>query len=408
MSNTSSSFTVKANENDVMDGINSIINMFETIDQPVFPRNIMCASYNGFFPVYDLKQMYNVFKRSNFQDCRISAYPSVNENSMLIPNLSLLDIDYDDDQVNSNGIIYADQLNKTKVNKILKRLQLKFGIQNFMIMRTGNGRHILIPFLFDTPFEYVQEMRDILPYLISRSHRKINNIMSESFLPFAKNYLSNNQADKGNYPNFASIFLRVPGSINMKMKFGVAEIVQMEYEWSYDKDSIASFGDLHPSTKLFYDFMHYMRLVAGRQLERKYRFKPRTVNRGSIYKSIEFLHDIAISDYRKRVLWLILAPYAVNVRKMRSENAFIWIKQWANKCNQTYPFEPGYNIDQKIDYYITLAEGNGHFPLSLDNLKPDEWQMKAEGKISLSEFIFSKMGNTSVLYDASKGGYQKV
>lgn len=52
--------------------------------------------------------MYNVFKRSNFQDCRISAYPPVSENSMFIPNLLLLDIDYEDKQVRTNGIIYAN------------------------------------------------------------------------------------------------------------------------------------------------------------------------------------------------------------------------------------------------------------------------------------------------------------
>lgn len=81
-----------------------------------------------------------------------------------------------------------------------------------MVVRTGNGRHILIPFLFDCPFEFLDEMRYIMPFLLSKSHRKMNNIMSENFLPFAKKYLSNNQADKGNYPTLSSVFLRVPGS----------------------------------------------------------------------------------------------------------------------------------------------------------------------------------------------------
>jgi hypothetical protein len=405
MSSTNS-VEIKANEGVVIDGINSLINMIELIGQPFFPRNIMCAAYNGFFPVYDLKQIYNVFKRSNFQDCRISAYPPVTENSMFTPNLLLLDIDYDNDQVKENGLMYASQLNKTKVNKILKRLQVKFNIHNFMVMRTGNGRHILIPFLFDTPFEHIKEMNEILPFLISKSHRKRNNIISESFLPFAKKYLSNNQADQGNYPNFASVFLRVPGTINMKMKYGVADIVQIEHEWSYDKNSIVSFGDLYPSTKLFFKFLTHMRIVGDRQFYRKkkYGFWPRI---GSIHRWIETVHDIPISDCRKRILWLILAPYAINVRKMTSENAFIWIKQWADKCNEKYPFEPYYNIDQKIDYYITLAEGNGHKPIGLDKVHSDELRLRVEGNISLWEFLSSKMEH-SVLYDESKGGWQKV
>jgi hypothetical protein len=132
-----------------------------------------------------------------------------------------------------------------------------------MVMKTGNGRHILIPFLFDEPFERIQEMNEILPFLISKSYQKMNNVISEIFLQFAKKYLSNNQADQGNYPNFSSIFLRVPGSVNIKMKYGVADIVQIEHEWIFEKDSIVTFGDLHPSTKLFYDFMTHMRLIAG-------------------------------------------------------------------------------------------------------------------------------------------------
>ncbi len=392
MSNT---LTLKANENDVMDGINSIINMIELIGQPFFPRNIMCAAYTGFFPVYDLPQMYNVFKRSNFQDCRISAYPPVSENSMFIPNLLLLDIDYEDKQVRTNEIIYANQLNKTKVNKILKRLQVKFGIKNFMVVRTGNGRHILIPFLFDCPFEFLDEMRYIMPFLLSKSHRKMNNIMSENFLPFAKKYLSNNQADKGNYPTFSSVFLRVPGSINMKLKYGVPEIVQLEHEWSYEPESIVNFGDLHPETPLFHDFMHHMRIIAGNQYyrKRKYGFKPLG---SSIYKLIEYVHETPISDCRKRVLWLLLAPYAINVRKMTSENAFIWIKQWADRCNKAYPFESGFDIDRKIDYYITVAEGNGHMPINLDRLNSDDWRMTTEGNITLLEFICSKLPHSTL------------
>ena len=73
MSNTSSSFTLRANEDEVIDGINSILNMLENIGQPLFPRRIMTVSYNGAFTIDSLTHMYDAFKRANFQDCRISA-----------------------------------------------------------------------------------------------------------------------------------------------------------------------------------------------------------------------------------------------------------------------------------------------------------------------------------------------
>ena len=264
-----------------------------------------------------------------------------------------------------------------------------------MVVRTGNGRHILIPFMFDCPFEEIGEFKEIMNFLISKSPRHKNNIMSENFLSFAKKYLSRNQADKGNYPTFSSVFLRVPGSINMKMKYGVPQIVETEIEWSYEENSTVGFGDLHPDTPLFYDFMHHMRIVAGRQLYRKQKYGFRAPG-SSIYKLIEYVHDTPISDCRKRILWLVLAPYAVNVRKMTSVNAFIWIKQWADKCHKAYPFEPGFNIDQKIDYYVALAEQNGHLPLNLDRLNTDDWRMKTEGNISVLDFIKSKLPSSSL------------
>ena len=254
--------TVRPVEEKVIDGINSLVSMFEIIGQPVFPRNIMTAEYSGFFTVNDIGQLFDAFERAGFKDCRISAYPPVKEDSMLVPNLLLLDLDYDHRLICNNNKENSDRMLKTKVNKILKKLQLTYNINNFMVMHTGNGRHILIPFLFDTPFEYVEEFSTYLPLMVSKNKKNANNIISEEFLPFAKKHLSNNQADIGNHPNFASMFLRVPGTINMKMKYGTMEIVRIEYEWSYESDTIPSFGDLHPDTDLFYDFMHHLALVA--------------------------------------------------------------------------------------------------------------------------------------------------
>lgn len=204
------------NQDTIIDGINSLLSMFKVIGQKPFPRNVMTANYDGYFLVNDIEHMYNVFEDAKFKDCRISAYPPVTENSILIPNILLLDIDYDDSLVLNNGREYGDKVNKTKVNKILKQLQTKFNITNFMVMHTGNGRQILIPFMFDSPFEEIAEFRKYLPYMLSRNKKNENNAVSEAFLPFAKKYLSNNQADPGNYPNFKSMFLRVPGTINAK------------------------------------------------------------------------------------------------------------------------------------------------------------------------------------------------
>ena len=388
--------TVRPVEEKVIDGINSLVSMFEIIGQPVFPRNIMTAEYSGFFTVNDIGQLFDAFERAGFKDCRISAYPPIKEDSMLIPNLLLLDLDYDHRLICNNNKENADRMLKTKVNKILKKLQLTYNINNFMVMHTGNGRHILIPFLFDTPFEYVEEFSTYLPLMVSKNKKNANNVISEEFLPFAKKHLSNNQADIGNHPNFASMFLRLPGSINIKMKYGTMEIVKIEHEWSYESDTIPSFGDLHPDTDLFYDFMHHLASVAGNH-QTKNRFMgatngtTRRKNTSRYYNWIEVLWNTGVSDCRKRIIWLILTPYAINVKKMSHQDAFIWIKQWTDRCNSITKFDPNYNIDERIDYYLKFAKDTRYFPPSFEKLSTYQWKLN-EG-IYLTNLIKNKMNS---------------
>ncbi|MGH9975326.1 MAG: DNA primase noncatalytic subunit PriX [Nitrososphaeraceae archaeon] len=389
--------TIHIDKDKVIDGINSLLSMVEIIGQPVFPRNIMTADYGGFFTVRDIGQLFDAFERANFKDCRISAYPPFNENNLLIPNLLLLDLDYDHRLIIDSSKEYEDQILRTKVNKILKRLQLTYNINNFMVMHTGNGRHILIPFLFDTPFEYIEEFSPYLPIMTSKNKKKnANNIISEEFLPFAKKYLSSNQADLGNHPNFASMFLRVPGTINMKMKYGTIEIVKIEHEWSYERDTIPGFGDLHQNTDLFYDFMHHLALIAGNQQTRN-RFvrvtnsttTKKKYNRHT-YSWIEVLWDTSVSDCRKRIIWLIFTPYAINVKKMLHKDAFTWVKHWTDRCHSIVAFDPNYEVDEKIEYYLNVATDTGYLPPSFEKLATYQW--KLNGGIDLYNLIRNKMG----------------
>ena len=82
--NIDSAATIHPDKNRVIDGINSLASMFEIIGQPVFPRNIMTAEYNGFFTVNDIGGLFDAFKRASFKDCRISAYPPVGLPSLVV------------------------------------------------------------------------------------------------------------------------------------------------------------------------------------------------------------------------------------------------------------------------------------------------------------------------------------
>ena len=198
--------------------------------------------------------MFEAFERARFKDCRISAYPPIKVGLMQIPNILLLDIDLDYKTVMEKTKADAKLALKHKANRLLKSLQIKYNISNFMVMWTGNGYHILVPFDFDRPFEHLQEFAKYLLQLPS------NTSISEQFLYFAKRHLSDNIADAANIPNFASMFLRVPGTINTKTKYGASmEIVRIEHKWDpNNKCSIPTFACLHSSTDLMYEFMGHL------------------------------------------------------------------------------------------------------------------------------------------------------
>ena len=96
------------------------------------------------------------------------------------------------------------------MNRIHAKFERAYNIINFMVLWTGYGRHIVIPFGFERSFEHLTEFSGYLDIF----HSPFS--ISEEFLLFAKIFLSGNQADPNNYPNFSSTFIRVPGTVKTK------------------------------------------------------------------------------------------------------------------------------------------------------------------------------------------------
>ena len=65
---------------------------------------------------------------------------------------------------------------------------------------------------------------------------------------------------------------------------------------------------------------------------------------------IEKLLQTPLNDYRKFVIWSILSPYLINIRKCSVEEASNLIKNWLDKCNKLRPldFNPNYAIKNNI------------------------------------------------------------
>src|ERR671939_259428 len=57
----------------VQDGLDFILNHFQ---EPLFPRKIMTKKLGYQIEVFNKEEILEYFKESNYEDCRINAYPS--------------------------------------------------------------------------------------------------------------------------------------------------------------------------------------------------------------------------------------------------------------------------------------------------------------------------------------------
>ena len=60
----------------VEDGLDFILNHFQ---EPLFPRKIMTKQLGYQVEVFNKEETLEYFKTSNYEDCRINAYPSFTE-----------------------------------------------------------------------------------------------------------------------------------------------------------------------------------------------------------------------------------------------------------------------------------------------------------------------------------------
>ena len=188
--------TVQNNQNReeiVKEDIEFLLSHFEG-RQRLFPRKMSTFASNGKqFIVYNKEQILDACIKSNFRDCRLNAYPVLEDDIMQAPNIIFIDLD-----LNSN----LNQLNKY-LKRTLKTIKQKLNGFEPTVLWSGNGYHIYIV-LDIRPLELIEELRE----LYDKS--------SEQFLKFAESIFTNNKGDSNHNPSFKSCLLRIPGLVNSK------------------------------------------------------------------------------------------------------------------------------------------------------------------------------------------------
>src|SRR5215211_4476800 len=86
--------TVIDNQEEIVkDGIEFLLSHFEG-RQRLFPRKMSTFASNGKqFTVCNKEQILNACIKSNFKDCRLNAYPVLEDGVLQAPNLIFVDLD---------------------------------------------------------------------------------------------------------------------------------------------------------------------------------------------------------------------------------------------------------------------------------------------------------------------------
>jgi non-catalytic primase subunit PriX-like protein len=90
--------------------------------------------------------------------------------------------------------------------------------------------------------------------------------------------------------------------------------------------------------------------------------RPRT---GKGYLYVEDLLAHPVSDGRHRLVWLVLAPYLVNVKKAENEEAIERIRAFVSVAGETR------DMKRFVEYNVRRARRNGLLPPTLSTLKSE-------------------------------------
>jgi hypothetical protein len=331
-------------ETQVKAGIEFLLSHFEG-RQRLFPRKMSTfASKGKQFIVYNKEQILNECIKSDFKDCRLNAYPIIEDELLQAPNVIFIDLDL---QSNSK------ELNKN-LEKILKIIKQKLNGFEPTVLWTGNGYHIYLV-LDVRPLELIEELRDL------------SIKPSEQFLRFTESGFTNDKKDSLHNPSFQSCLLRIPGTSNSKNGSEVT-IIQ-----SYDKNNIPTINNhLLREFRLYLADNDIRRKTNSIQLETKKKYNILCNGNGSnnIPKCYQWIEDklleTPILDYRKITVDLVLVPYFIVIKKFTTRQTFHLTKEYLIKCDELRPLTPSV---KEFEKRIKIAIENKIPPIKIKNMR---------------------------------------
>jgi hypothetical protein len=349
----------------VEEGFDYILSHFES--QRLWPRTVSTKATENRQVIVNSKEEALVrFKESNYFDCRISAYPPpskvssfVGVNLNIAPSIIMIDLDRETfntqkafEMALSKTLNRIVQISNSAQSSAAPTLKKQNGFQPTVIW-SGNGYHIYL--VLDA---FVLESVDVF------NNDRFGSTPSQKFLRFAESFLSSGKCDPqhNRTVSLRNSMLRVPGTINSKN----GQMVKIVQKWNGYRPSIKLF------LEDFYIYLCCQRLAEMKK--RRYKLhrqhvKSMHLDRGSTIQWIENLLQISLTDYRKLVVWRILAPYLLKNRKLSYNESYSIIRGWLERCNKVRRLD--FSPDRRIK--SALNGSWSFFPVSCDKLR-DEHQ----------------------------------
>jgi len=337
------------------------------LQEPLFPRKVMTKDIGYQLEVFNKEEALRYYKSSDFNDCRINAYPPHTEyHGINRTPVSFLMVDLD---LKDFGRGNVSKEPKILLEKVLKKSLQK--IRDFggypTVLWTGNGYHIYQPVAgfileeYETFYEFAKHLDKDLTTL---------------FIQFAEEYFTNYAADRLHNPTVKSCLLRIPGSLNSKC---------IENENNRQITIIQKWDDKRPHIQpLLRDFRRWLIQKRIHDIEELKKREKKIAGFHMIVTSqnqrptnnIKWIENGILQnplpDHRKYIVWRILSPYLLNIKKLPKEESYSIIKDWLDKCNKIEKLN--FNAKIKIKEGIKGAS-KGYFPISLEKLKDENKQL---------------------------------
>jgi non-catalytic primase subunit PriX-like protein len=340
-------------DREVKDGLDFILNHFQ---EPLFPRKIMTRQLGYQVEVFSKEEALEYFKDSNYEDCRINAYPSFTEyhgiNRTPISFL-MVDLDLKDFETKKGKVVLDKTLNKT-----LQKITESIG-GTPTVLWTGNGFHVYQPVSGFILEEY-ETFYEFTKY--------VDKDLTSTFIQFAEERFTDNAADRLHNPTVKSCLVRIPRSINSKCinKEEDAE-VKIIQKWDGVRPSI------QPLLIPFKTWLTQKRIVEKLKNAKFQMTVSRNQERTNTIKWLEKgILERPLSDHRKYIIWRILSPYLLNVKKLPKEEAYSVMKEWLDKCDKIEKLN--FNPKTKIKDGLKGAS-KGYYPISMEKLKEENRQL---------------------------------